>query len=106
MDLPPEWTKHAPELIGATTAALFLKGTPWPLRIALILPGFTAAYYSSAWIAAQSGMPEGVAGLLTGLFAMRAVMKVFETLDTFDAGRLLTRWVSKLLGISDTEPRP
>lgn len=106
MDLPPEAGKALPGALGAASAAILaILQDPkrWATAVALVPPGVAGSWYGGPYVAHLVGMPEGLAGYMTGLFAMAAAGKLLVTLHRFDLGGPLSRLLNKLLGV-ETKP--
>lgn len=89
-----ELARHAPGLFGAVAAMLWIKDT-WPRRVGFTFAGASASHYASGAVAAWSGMDEGLAGFLVGLFSMAIAAKVFEALEAFKSSDLVDRLLKR-----------
>lgn len=113
IDIPPG-VKEAvndltPGAIGSAIAAVFMKGTPWPQRLAMVVGGMAIARYCAVPIAKYMNEPEwtGAIGLLLGLFAMGLIRKGWEAIDKFSGGdvaRTAMDAIRKFLGLPPLPP--
>ena len=87
-----------PGAIGSIGALLWIKGT-WPRRIAMVGLGSAASYYGAQHVANLSGMGEGLAGFLVGLFGMSVVDSVFKTWQELGMTELVREFVRARLGL-------
>jgi hypothetical protein len=104
---PPELLddaiKAVPGFLGSAFATLFFNEPHWIRRIGVFLAGASLSWYASAWIASRSGMDEGFAGFLVGLFGMSVVKKIFDLWTSFDLSSILSDWIRKVLGLPPKE---
>lgn len=88
-------------IVGAILASLaFIKGT-WPERIAMAVGGSIVSLYATPWMAAKTGLPDGLSGFLLGLFGMAICAKVWETIQQVpiaEAWKALLAAMQKRLG--------
>ena len=68
-------------LAGAVVSMHFLQGT-WPARISLAISGALFSYFAAPYLSQRTGLPEGLAGFLLGLFGMAVVSRVWEWVQT------------------------
>lgn len=90
-----EIARHAPGLLGAITATLWIKDT-WPRRIAYVVAGAAASHYAAPQVAGWTGTDIALAGFLVGLFSMAVAAKVFETVESVKASDLVDRILRKV----------
>lgn len=100
MDVDPNYIKHAAGPVGAATALLWIKDT-WPRKLVMMLGGAALSLYAAPDVAAWSGLQQGLAGFLLGLFGMAGVAKVFSTWEALDLGALLKKFIAKRLGVPE-----
>jgi hypothetical protein len=74
---------------GAAASLAFLRGS-WPERIAMALGGSVVSYYAAPWMSAVTGLPQGLAGFLLGLFGMAVCAKVWEGIQAAPLGEAWT----------------
>lgn len=94
-----EIEKLLPGLIGSLGALLWIKGT-WPRRIAMVGLGAAASFYGAPHVASLSGMGEGLAGFLVGLFGMSVVDSVFKTWQELGITEIVREFIRARLGIN------
>ena len=68
-------------LAGACLSLAYMKGPPVE-RITNAVGGALVSLYTSNWLAAKTGMPEGLTGFLMGLFGMAICAKGWELIQT------------------------
>lgn len=97
-----DWWAHLekifPGLAGSAGAMMWLQGT-WRRKFGLFAFGVLLAWYIPAWLSRETGIPEGVAGLMVGLFGMAIIDKMFSFWFEFDITSILKDWIRKKLGI-------
>lgn len=84
-------------IAGAVVSMRFVQGT-WPERLTMAISGALFSYYAAPWVGKLTGLPEGLAGFLLGLFGMAVVSKIWEWFQTAPLGQILTDWLKKKLG--------
>lgn len=99
MDLITEALRALPGCLGSLFAMLFFREPDLLRSAGFFLAGGTTAWYSYAWVASRSGVSEGLASFLVGLFSMAIVRKLFDIWDKFDLGSIIVEWVRKLFGL-------
>lgn len=101
MDIDPQTVKQtAPGLLGAIGAIFFLQG-PWLIRIGMVLPGGALSYYGSSYVAAVSGMPEGLSGFVVGLLGMIFIAKIINTWQALELGQIIGSLLRKWFGVQE-----
>lgn len=88
--------------LGAAAALYWFKGRGWRKLFAFVF-GSSLALICSPYLAKWSGMEQGLAGFLLGLFGMAVVSKAYKALDDMDLGVLLNKWLKKRLDVEDTK---
>ena len=101
MDLPPDIAKIVAGPVGAAGALLFMGDMPWPRRMGMVICGCALSYYAAPAMAQRSGLSEGLAGFLLGLFGMAAVAKVHSTWLALDIGTLLRKRIASWMGVQE-----
>lgn len=102
LDIPPDLARHAAGPAGALTAMLFMRGTPWPQRLAMALAGGVASYYGAPVLAGvYPVLTPGGAGYMLGLCGMAVVAKTLATWEALDMGALLRKKLAALLGVAE-----
>ncbi len=76
-------------VLGACASLAFLRGS-WPERIAMAIGGSVVSYYAAPWMAGTTGLPQGLAGFLLGLFGMAVCGKVWEAIQAAPLGEAWT----------------
>lgn len=90
--------KLLPGAIGSVGALLWIKGT-WPRRIAMVGLGSAASYYGAPHVASMTGMGEGLAGFLVGLFGMSVVDSLFKTWQELGLTEIVREFIRTRLGL-------
>lgn len=98
-DLHAEGVKAIPGVLGSLFSALFFKETSIVRMGGMFLAGVGTAWYIGPWAAARSGLPEGAAGFLVGLFGVAVIQKLFDVWSNADLGSILSDWIRKILGL-------
>lgn len=80
---------------GALLSLNFIKGT-WPERIVMGLGGSIISLYAGAYVASKTGLPDGLAGFLVGMFGMAITAKVWETIQ---ATPIMGIWAAIVNGV-------
>lgn len=93
-----EVEKLLPGAIGSLGALLWIRGT-WPRRIAMMALGSAASYYGAPHVASVTGMGEGLAGFLVGLFGMSVVDSLFKTWQELGLTGIVREFVRTRLGL-------
>ena len=101
MDLPPDIAKHVAGPMGAASALLFMSGVPWPRRVGMVIAGCILSYYATPAIASWSGLSDGLAGYLLGMFGMAAVAKVHSTIEAMELGALIRKRIASWMGVQE-----
>ncbi len=102
MEIPPEVRSAAPGVFGSLVATLWIHDT-WPRRFAMFLAGAAFSRYGTATAVSWSGLDEGFAGFLLGLFGMALVSGAFEALKANPIGPIFTEWLRQVLRLP---PKP
>ena len=98
----PEVVKTAPGVVGSLVSMLFIK-EPIVRRLAMFLAGAALARFGTPWLARLSGLDEGFAGFMLGLFGMAVIAKMFQAWETFELSLILRDWMRKVLGLPARE---
>ncbi len=93
-DLPPEFAKAIPGVVGAIVSLWFLKEPDKSVlrRLGAFGVGCAISYFATPWLTNFTGMPEGLTGFLAGLTGLLFVSKFMETVAAFDALGILVEW--------------
>lgn len=70
---------------GAVVSMRFLQGT-FIERAALAAGGAALSYYASPHVSFKTGLPEGLAGFLIGMFGMAVLSKIWEWIQNTPVG--------------------
>ena len=92
-------------LFGAIVSTRFLNGN-WIERVTFAASGATLSYFAALYAAQKTGMPEGLAGFLLGLFGMAIVSKAWEWFQAAALGEIAIDWIRKVLGLPPLERKP
>lgn len=103
MELDPNIVKTAAGPLGSLSAMFLMRGLPWTTRVAIFVPGATAAFFASQALAAWLGIPEVLSGYALGFFAPAIGSKLLETIEAFDFSKLLRRVAAKLTGTKEDD---
>jgi hypothetical protein len=98
---PAEALKALPGVLGSAFATMFFNEPSKIRRVGMFLAGAVVSWYGAAWMADKTGMDQGFAGFLLGLFGMALIQKIFEAWKTFDLGPILRDWLRRILGLKD-----
>jgi hypothetical protein len=94
-EVPPEFVKALPGLLGSFVALWWLPGTRMQ-RVASFVGGAGMSYYGSDYVAIITGTHNGFAAWLLGMFGMAVAHMVYKMLSEFNlAGRIdkiLAKW--------------
>jgi hypothetical protein len=63
--------------VGAAVSLNYVKGSIYE-RIGMGISGGFASFYATPWLAAKTGLPEGLSGFLIGLFGMAICSKAWD----------------------------
>lgn len=89
-------------LVGGIVSMHYLKGTRTE-RAFMALSGFALSYYTAPYVSRISGLPEGGAGFLLGLFGMAMVSITWAWLQSAPVGvwvnRAVEAWLSMWLAV-------
>ncbi len=80
---------------GAALSLAFLRGT-WPERVAMAIGGSVVSYYAAPWMSGVTGLPQGLAGFLLGLFGMALCGKVWEGIQVLPLAEM---WSAVVEGV-------
>lgn len=86
---------------GAAASMVFIKGT-WAERFAMCASGAVLSLYGAPWMAAKTGLPDGLSGFLLGLFGMAICAKAWEGIQATpvaDVWRSAVDALRKRLGV-------
>jgi len=81
---------------GALLSLNFIKGT-WPERITMGFGGAIISLYATSYVASKTGLPDGFAGFLVGMFGMAITAKLWEAIQVTPIREI---WTSTVAGIS------
>lgn len=81
---------------GALLSLNFIKGT-WPERFVMGFGGSIISLYGAGYVAAKTGLPDGLAGFLVGMFGMAITAKVWEAIQITPVHAL---WKSAVDGVN------
>ncbi len=84
-------------VLGALVSMRYLQGS-WPARLSMAGSGSLVAYYASPYLAQLLGIPEGLAGFLTGMFGMAIVSRGWEAVQAVPIGALWQAVVDRVRG--------
>lgn len=76
----------------------WMKGSGWAKMFGFVV-GCASAWLAAPWLSSASGMDEGLAGGLLGMFGFSLIGKVFKTIQDIDVWPLLRDWLKKRLGV-------
>lgn len=68
-------------VLGAAVSMRFMQGSLLE-RLTMAAGGAAGSYFAAPFISLKTGMPEGLAGFLLGLFGMAVVSKFWEWIQT------------------------
>ena len=95
MDPSSEVTRHAPGLLGSLIGALFNKGR-WYSRVGFFIAGVCISFYAKHWVAEKMQADLELSAFFVSLFSVAIVIKVMETISSFQPKELLERVYKKL----------
>ncbi|CAB3918736.1 hypothetical protein [Achromobacter mucicolens] len=84
-------------LLGAAVSMRYLHGS-WPARLSMAVSGSLVAYYASPYLSLMLGIPEGLAGFLTGMFGMAVVSRAWEAVQAAPVAALWQAVVDRVRG--------
>ncbi|CAB3854446.1 hypothetical protein LMG26858_01887 [Achromobacter anxifer] len=84
-------------VLGALVSMRYLHGS-WPARLSMAGSGSLVAYYASPYLSLLLGIPEGLAGFLTGMFGMAIVSRGWEAVQAVPIGALWQAVVDRVRG--------
>lgn len=88
-------------LAGAVVSMRFLQGS-WPSRISMAIGGALFSYYAAPFLAKFTGLPEGLAGFLLGLFGMAVASRIWEGIEVLPiqaVWQIVLNWLKRLAGV-------
>lgn len=88
-------------LVGAVISTRFLQGT-FPERCFMALSGAAISFYTAPYVSKTTGLPEGLAGFLLGLFGMAIVSKAWEYWQSAPIGLYVNDWLRRKFGVKDS----
>ncbi|WP_304306229.1 hypothetical protein [Pseudacidovorax intermedius] len=100
-EVPDGWATKLAGIGGAFVSMGFIKGT-LPARAFMAIGGALLSFYFAPWVSAQTGLPEGGAGFLLGLFGMAVVSRIWESVSTWqvqDLWQIAMAWLRRVTGI-------
>lgn len=86
-------------ILGAAVSMRYLQGS-WPARLSMAASGSLVAYYASPYLSLILGIPEGLAGFLTGMFGMAIVSRGWEAVQSAPIGALWQAVIDRVRGRS------
>jgi len=84
-------------VLGAVVSMHYLQGS-WPARLGMAASGSLVAYYASPYLSLLLGIPEGLAGFLTGMFGMAIVSRGWEAVLAAPIGALWQAVIDRVRG--------
>lgn len=84
-------------LLGAAVSMRYLHGS-WPARLSMAISGSLMAYYAAPYLSLMLGIPEGLAGFLTGMFGMALVSRVWEAVQATPVAALWQAVIDRVRG--------
>lgn len=93
---------------GAIVSMRFVQGS-WPARIFMALGGAVFSYYAAPFLATKSGLPEGLAGFLLGLFGMAVVSRMWEWIQAtpiVETWGIFLNWLRRKAGLAEKPETP
>lgn len=84
-------------VLGAVVSMRYLQGS-WPARLSMAGSGSLVAYYAAPYLALMLGIPEGLAGFLTGMFGMAIVSRAWEAVQALPVGALWQAVIDRVRG--------
>lgn len=91
-----------PGFLGSVFALLWIKG-PWPRRMSMVGLGAVMSTYGGAWMAALTGLNEGFAGFLMGLFGVAVVDSIFKSWAELGLTEIIREFIRARLGLPHRE---
>lgn len=93
---------------GAVVSMRFVQGT-WIERLFMAIGGATLSYFAAPYLAAKSGLPEGLSGFLLGLFGMAVASRIWEWIQTTpitEVWGIALNWLRRKLGVAEKPEVP
>ncbi|WP_312993411.1 hypothetical protein [Achromobacter animicus] len=84
-------------VLGAAVSMRYLQGS-WPARLSMAISGSLVAYYTAPYLSLMLGIPEGLAGFLTGMFGMAIVSRAWEAVQSAPVGALWQAVIDRVRG--------
>lgn len=84
-------------VLGAFVSMRYLDGS-WHARLGLAASGALVAYYTSPYLSLLLGIPESLAGFLTGVFGMAIVTRGWDAVQTAPIGALWQAVIDRVRG--------
>lgn len=84
-------------VLGAAVSMRYLQGS-WPARLSMAVSGSLVAYYAAPYLSLLLGIPEGLAGFLTGMFGMAIVSRAWEAVQAAPVGALWQAVIDRVRG--------
>lgn len=84
-------------VLGAAVSMRYMQGS-WPTRLSMASSGSLVAYYTSPYLSLTLGIPEGLAGFLTGMFGMAIMSRAWEAVQAAPVGTLWKAVIDRVRG--------
>ncbi len=84
-------------VLGAAVSMRYLHGS-WPVRLSMAMSGSLMAYYAASYLSLRLGIPEGLAGFLTGMFGMAIVSRAWEAVQATPIAALWQAVIDRVRG--------
>lgn len=84
-------------VLGAAVSMRYLRGS-WTARLSMAVSGSLVAYYASPYLSLMLGIPEGLAGFLTGMFGTAIASRAWEAVQAAPVGALRQAVIERVRG--------
>ncbi|RSE96904.1 hypothetical protein [Achromobacter aegrifaciens] len=84
-------------VLGAAVSMRYMQGS-WLARLSMAISGSLVAYYTSSYLALVLGIPEGLAGFLTGMFGMAIMSRAWEIVQAAPVSALWKAVIDRVRG--------